>query len=41
MAAATDGLVLVDRQSRYRSREVAALLLVAFGGFIYGIAWPI
>lgn len=39
VAAATDGLVLVDRQPRYRSREVAALLLVTFGGFVYGIAW--
>lgn len=40
VAAATDGLVLVDRsQPRFRAREVAALLLLPFGGFIFGIGW--
>jgi hypothetical protein len=40
VAAATDGLVLVDRvRPRYRSREVAALLLLPFGGFLALVGW--
>jgi hypothetical protein len=35
VASATDGLVLVDRhQPRNRGREVVALLLLLFGGFV-------
>ncbi|MEV6412347.1 hypothetical protein [Kribbella sp. NPDC051718] len=41
VAAATDGLVLVDRQPRYRSRDVAALLLLAFGAFVFLFGWVI
>jgi len=37
--AATDGLVQVKRQPRFRSREVAALLLLPFGGFLYLVGW--
>jgi hypothetical protein len=39
--AATDGLVLVDRQPRFRSREVAALLLLTVGGFVFLFGWVI
>ncbi|GAB3818891.1 HAAS signaling domain-containing protein [Kribbella italica] len=39
VAAATDGLVLVKRQPRYRSRDVATLLLLPFGGFLYLAGW--
>jgi hypothetical protein len=40
VASATDGLVLVDRyRPRFRSREIGALLLVPFGGFIFGVGW--
>ncbi len=38
VAAATDGLVLVE-QSRLRSREGAALLLLMFGGFFFLFGW--
>ncbi|WP_432949035.1 HAAS signaling domain-containing protein [Kribbella sp. CA-253562] len=40
VAARTEGLVLVDRiQPRYRSRDVAALLLLPFGGFVALVGW--
>ncbi|MFI5708559.1 HAAS signaling domain-containing protein [Kribbella sp. NPDC051620] len=39
--AATDGLVLVDRQPRFRSRDVAALLLLTVGGFVFLFGWVI
>ncbi|ADB31725.1 hypothetical protein Kfla_2658 [Kribbella flavida DSM 17836] len=41
VAAATDGLVLVKRQPRYRSRDVATLLLLPFGGFLYLAGWVV
>lgn len=31
--------VQVKRQPRFRSREVAALLLLPFGGFLYLVGW--
>ncbi|MGC4942091.1 HAAS signaling domain-containing protein [Kribbella sp. DT2] len=39
VAAATDGLVMVKRQPRFRSRDVATLLLLSFGGFLYLLGW--
>lgn len=41
VAAATEGLVQVNRvpDPRFRSREVAALLLLPFGGFLCLVGW--
>jgi hypothetical protein len=42
VAARTEGLVLVDRvQPRFRSRDVAALLLLPFGGFVALVGWVV
>jgi hypothetical protein len=41
VAAATDGLVLVDAPPRLRSRDVAALLFLACGGFLFLGGWLI
>jgi hypothetical protein len=39
--AATDGLVLVDQPPRFRTHEVAALLLLTIGGFFFLFGWVI
>lgn len=41
VAAATDGLVLVDLGPRFRRREVAALMLLTVGGFVFLVGWAI
>ncbi|MEV5963461.1 hypothetical protein AB0L70_16940 [Kribbella sp. NPDC051952] len=42
VAASTDGLVLVDRYTpRYRGRDVAALLLLAFGAVFAILGWVV
>lgn len=40
VAAATDGLVLVDRhQPRLRGQDIAALVLLPFGGYLAFVGW--
>lgn len=39
VAAATDGLVLVDAPPRFRTRDVAALLFLTCGGFLFLGGW--